>query len=67
LIGLLKEIGQAHDGRTPSQVSLNWLMCKGAVPIPGAKTVQQAKDNAGALGWRLSDEEVRALDQASDL
>jgi aryl-alcohol dehydrogenase-like predicted oxidoreductase len=66
LIGLLKEIGQAHDGRTPSQVSLNWLMCKGAVPIPGAKTVQQAKDNAGALGWRLSDEEVRALDQASD-
>ncbi len=66
LIGLLKEIGQAHGGKTPSQVSLNWLMCKGAAPIPGAKNMHQAQDNIGALGWRLSDEEVRALAKASD-
>jgi aryl-alcohol dehydrogenase-like predicted oxidoreductase len=66
LIGLIKEIGQAHGGKTPSQVALNWLMVKGALPIPGAKNVKQAQDNAGALGWRLSDSEVAALDDASN-
>jgi aryl-alcohol dehydrogenase-like predicted oxidoreductase len=65
LIDLLREIGQAHDGKTPSQVSLNWLICKGAVPIPGAKNLRQAQENFGALGWRLTDEEVARLDELS--
>ncbi len=66
LIGLMREIGQAHGGKTPAQVALNWVICKGAVPIPGAKNARQALSNAGALGWRLTDDEVAALDQASD-
>ncbi len=65
LLPLMKEIGEGHGGRTPAQVALNWLMCKEAVPIPGAKNARQAKDNAGALGWRLTEAEVAALDQAS--
>jgi aryl-alcohol dehydrogenase-like predicted oxidoreductase len=65
LIEVLKEIGQAHGDRTPAQVSLNWLICKGVVPIPGAKNLQQAQENFGALGWRLTDEEVARLDEAS--
>lgn len=40
-------------------------MCKGAVPIPGVKNVRQAQEVAGALGWRLTPEEVAALDKAS--
>lgn len=47
------------------QVALNWNICKGTVPIPGAKTVDQLAEAAGALGWRLTDEEVKALDDAS--
>jgi aryl-alcohol dehydrogenase-like predicted oxidoreductase len=66
LLDELREIGQAHGDKTPSQVSLNWLMCKGAVPIPGAKNLQQAQENFGALGWRLTDEEVARLDEMSD-
>lgn len=66
LIRLLREIGRAHDGKTPAQVALNWVICKGAIPIPGAKNIQQAQENVGALGWRLAEEEVSALDQASD-
>jgi aryl-alcohol dehydrogenase-like predicted oxidoreductase len=66
LISLLKEIGTAH-GKTPAQVALNWTICKGTVPIPGAKNSKQAADNLGAMGWRLSQEEVAALDKASDL
>jgi aryl-alcohol dehydrogenase-like predicted oxidoreductase len=59
----LKQIGEAHGGKTPAQVALNWLICKGAVPIPGAKNARQAEQNAGALGWRLSDDEVARLDE----
>jgi aryl-alcohol dehydrogenase-like predicted oxidoreductase len=66
LITLLREIGQAHGGKTPSQVALNWVMCKGALPIPGAKNVRQAQENAGALGWYLSGNEILALDAVSD-
>jgi aryl-alcohol dehydrogenase-like predicted oxidoreductase len=65
LIETLREIGQAHAGKTPSQVSLNWLICKGAVPIPGAKNLRQAQENFGAVGWRLTDEEVTRLDEVS--
>jgi len=66
LIALMREIGQAHGGKTPSQVALNWVMCKGALPIPGAKNVRQAQENAGALGWQLSESEMATLDVASD-
>jgi aryl-alcohol dehydrogenase-like predicted oxidoreductase len=66
LIHLLREIGSAHDGKTPAQVAINWVMCKGAVPIPGVKNIQQAHENIGALGWRLQEDEVAALDEASD-
>lgn len=56
----------ARKGKSPSQVALNWIICKGAVPIPGARTAQQAEDNAGALGWRLTDDEVVELEAVSD-
>jgi aryl-alcohol dehydrogenase-like predicted oxidoreductase len=65
LIDLLREIGQAHGDKSPSQVSLNWLICKSAVPIPGAKNLRQAQENFGAVGWRLTEEEVARLDEVS--
>jgi aryl-alcohol dehydrogenase-like predicted oxidoreductase len=65
LIGLMREIGANHGGKTPAQVALNWVMRKGAVPIPGAKTARQAEENAGAAGWSLSTEEMAALDAAA--
>lgn len=65
LTALLCEVGQAHGGQNPAQVALNWVICKGAVPIPGAKNARQARENAAALGWKLSEAEVAALDEAS--
>ena len=62
IVAALRTIGEAHDGRTPSQVALRWIIAKGAVPIPGAKNGKQAGENAGALGWELSDAELRTLD-----
>ena len=52
-------------GKTVSQVALNWILCKGALPIPGARSPEQARQNAGAMGWRLTASEVAALDAAA--
>jgi len=65
LVAELRRIGEAHGGRTPSQVALAWIMAHGAVPIPGAKNRAQAEQNAGALGWRMNDEELARLDAAA--
>jgi aryl-alcohol dehydrogenase-like predicted oxidoreductase len=62
VVGVLRRIGGAHGDRTPSQVALAWIMAKGVIPIPGAKSRKQADDNAGALGWRLTDAELAELD-----
>jgi aryl-alcohol dehydrogenase-like predicted oxidoreductase len=67
LIKVMTEIGQDHGGTSNAQVALNWVICKGALPIPGAKHEEQAQQNAGALGWRLTDDEVARLDEASDI
>lgn len=66
VLKLLQEIGLNHGDKTVSQVSLNWLICKGALPIPGAKNLQQAEMNAGGAGWHLTEEEVARLDAATD-
>jgi pyridoxine 4-dehydrogenase len=65
VVKVSRGIGEAHAGRTPSQVALAWLVSHGAVPIPGAKNRTQAEQNAGALGWLMSTEEVAALDAAA--
>ncbi|NMG06017.1 aldo/keto reductase [Brasilonema sp. UFV-L1] len=65
VISLLRQIGEIH-GRTPAQVALNWLIAQGnIIPIAGAKTAEQVRQNAGALGWRLSDDEMKQLEEVS--
>jgi aryl-alcohol dehydrogenase-like predicted oxidoreductase len=66
LLKLMTEIGQDHGGKYNAQVALNWVIRKGALPIPGAKNAEQALQNAGALGWELSDGEMEKLDAASN-
>jgi aryl-alcohol dehydrogenase-like predicted oxidoreductase len=62
VVAELRRIGEKHGGKVPSQVALNWVMAKGAVPIPGAKNRQQAEENAGALGWTVDEEDLASLD-----
>jgi aryl-alcohol dehydrogenase-like predicted oxidoreductase len=66
LIKLMTEIGQDLGGKTPAQIALNWTICKGTLPIPGAKNAHQSENNAGSIGWSLNDEQIKALDEASD-
>jgi len=65
LVLKLREVAERR-GKTPAQVALNWIVCKGAVPIPGARTGRQAEDNAGAMGWRLEGAEVAELEAVAD-
>ncbi len=62
VVEVLRRVGAGHGDRTPSQVALAWIIAKGVVPIPGAKNRRQAEDNAGALGWRMTDDELAELD-----
>ncbi|MBZ5563025.1 MAG: aldo/keto reductase [Acidobacteriia bacterium] len=67
LVAALEVIAREHSA-TPSQVALNWLMNvygDTMVVIPGATSVEQAKENVGAMSFRLSDAEMRRLDELS--
>lgn len=67
LVTALQEIAQAH-GATCSQVALQWLLRfhgDTVVVIPGATSVKQAEENAGAAKIRLSDDELKKIDELS--
>jgi aryl-alcohol dehydrogenase-like predicted oxidoreductase len=64
VVAVLRRVGAERE-KTPSQVALRWLIEKGTVPIPGAKNAAQARENAGALGWALTTDELAALDAAA--
>ena len=64
LLACLKEVAQSRN-KTMSQVAINWCICKGTIPIPGAKSVEQARENIGALGWQLDAGEIVELDRAA--
>jgi aryl-alcohol dehydrogenase-like predicted oxidoreductase len=66
VVEALRQVGQAQ-GKTPAQVALNWLLhqWEGIVPILGARTTEQLKENLGAAGWKLSVEELELLEAAS--
>ncbi len=67
LLEKMDEIGKNH-GKTIAQVALAWLLTKPYItaPIIGANTVEQLQENLGAVGFRLSDEEMQILDELSD-
>ncbi|EYU17641.1 hypothetical protein MIMGU_mgv1a020393mg, partial [Erythranthe guttata] len=47
---------------SPMLVVLNWLVAQeNVVPIPGARNAEQAQEFAGAVGWKLSNDEVEEL------
>jgi aryl-alcohol dehydrogenase-like predicted oxidoreductase len=65
VVGLMREIGERY-GKSPAQVALRWLIENESVlPIPGAKNGRQAADNAAALMFSLTQDEVSALDRAT--
>ncbi|KAJ0350445.1 hypothetical protein COL154_013275 [Colletotrichum chrysophilum] len=63
-IATLREIAEKR-GKSPASVALNYNIGKGAVPVVGIRRAEQAREAIEALGWRLSEEEVIAIDKVS--
>lgn len=66
LVEKLREIGKKY-GKKPAQVALNWLVTSSpvVVPIPGAKSREQVREIAGAVGWRMSFSDWREINELS--
>lgn len=57
----LNEIGNRIN-KTPIQVALNWLITKpGVITIPKAVQIEHIKENAGAVDWTLSNQDINLL------
>jgi aryl-alcohol dehydrogenase-like predicted oxidoreductase len=67
VVDVLKQVADRH-GVSPARVALSWVLGRPAVSsvIVAARKVEQLEDNIGAVNLRLSDDEVRRLDAASD-
>ena len=57
----------AETGKTVPQIALNWLLHRPTVStiIIGARTEEQLRQNLGAIGWDLTPEQIKRLDDAS--
>jgi aryl-alcohol dehydrogenase-like predicted oxidoreductase len=56
----------ADVGKTVAQLVINWTIHRPGVTsaLCGAKRPDQLRDNAGAMGWRLSSEHLARIDKA---
>jgi pyridoxine 4-dehydrogenase len=63
--GFLDEAAERHSA-SPAQLALAWLLHRSPVmlPIPGTSKVAHLEDNMEAAALTLSDDEVRALEEA---
>jgi aryl-alcohol dehydrogenase-like predicted oxidoreductase len=60
-----REIAE-EAGCTPAQLALAWLLHQGGdlAPIPGTRRAARVEENAAAADVELTDEQLRALDEA---
>ena len=67
VVDVLDEIA-GETGKSVAQVALNWLLQRPTVVnlVIGARNEEQLKQNLAAIGWNLTTEQVKRLDEASD-
>lgn len=66
VVEVLRDIGENHS-RPPSQVALAWLLHQEGVSsvIVGARKLSQLEDNLAAIDLKLSEEELKRLNDVS--
>ncbi|HMA52707.1 MAG TPA: aldo/keto reductase [Magnetospirillaceae bacterium] len=66
VVDVLDQIAR-ETGKSVAQISLNWLLSRPTVAniVVGARTEEQLKQNLGAIGWSLTEEQIGRLDAAS--
>jgi aryl-alcohol dehydrogenase-like predicted oxidoreductase len=68
VVDAIDEIAK-ETGKTVPQIALNWLLRRPTIStlIIGARNEEQLKANLGAVGWKLTPEQVAKLDAASEV
>jgi len=68
ILKVVEEVAKKR-GKKCAQVALAWICLQPGItaPIVGARTVEQLEDNLGCLGWRLTEEELKALGEVSQI
>jgi aryl-alcohol dehydrogenase-like predicted oxidoreductase len=66
VVDALDEVAK-ETGKSVPQIALNWLLQRPTVSsvIIGARNEEQLRQNLGAVGWNLSAEQMKRLDDAS--
>src|SRR6185312_6964954 len=66
VVDAIDEIAK-ETGKTVPQIALNWLLQRPTVStvILGARNQEQLQQNLGAMGWSLSEDQMKKLDAAS--
>jgi aryl-alcohol dehydrogenase-like predicted oxidoreductase len=64
-VDALREVA-ADAGKTVAQVVVNWTIHQPGITaaLCGAKRVYQIEETAGAMGWRLTEQQLQAIDAA---
>jgi aryl-alcohol dehydrogenase-like predicted oxidoreductase len=66
IVDVLESVAE-QTGKTIPQVALNWVLQRPTIStvLIGARTEEQLRDNLGAVGWALNEQQIAALDKAS--
>ncbi|KAG9289613.1 hypothetical protein G9A89_014348 [Geosiphon pyriformis] len=66
ILETVKEIA-AETGKSPAQVSINWISQKPSItsPLIGARNVKQLEENIQSLDFKLTSEQMKRLDDIS--
>lgn len=64
LLALLNELAEEKQA-TSAQISLAWMLCKKPfiIPIPGSRKTERLKENIGAAGILLTEQEISTIDE----
>jgi aryl-alcohol dehydrogenase-like predicted oxidoreductase len=68
VVDALDEVAK-ETGKTIPQIALNWVLGRPSISsvIIGARNEEQLRANLGAVGWKLTPEQVQKLDAASEV
>jgi len=68
VVDAIDDIAKETDKTVP-QIALNWLLQRPTVAtlIIGARNEEQLRANLGAVGWKLTPEQIAKLDSASEV
>ena len=66
IVDALDDVAQ-ETSKTIPQIAINWLLQRPTVSsvIIGARNEKQLRDNLGAVGWKLTSDQISKLDAAS--